>query len=203
MEDRLIENKAFRVILLGINEIVGENGLKSVLNYSGLTKYIDNLPPNDAEKGGTRISDVTRLEMAIEEIFGKQGSRAILLQVGRMIAREGLEANPDVAQAAKSAFSTMSEYDRVKTILTYAASTVTKQLDTETWVEEEGEDFLYKDKASTYCFGRNSDAPVCHPVDGFLAALVAWAVDNSGWKAKETTCMAMGEPQCTYRISKR
>jgi hypothetical protein len=44
VEDRLIENKAFRVILLGITEIIGANGLKSILKYSGLTRYIDAIP---------------------------------------------------------------------------------------------------------------------------------------------------------------
>jgi predicted hydrocarbon binding protein len=200
VEDRLIENKAFRVILLGLEEIVGENGLKSVLNYCGLTTYIDNIPPNDTEKGGPRISDVTKLDLAIEEIFGKQGARAILFQVGRMIAKWGLDANPDVAQTAQSAFTTMNEHDRAKTILAYTAHTVAQQLNTETWVEENGDGFFYKDKAASYCFDRKSDVPVCHPVDGFLAGLVAWAVGNNGWKAQETGCMAMGEPECTFRV---
>jgi predicted hydrocarbon binding protein len=202
VEDRLMENKAFRVILLGIEEIVGENGLKSVLNYSGLTKYIDNLPPNDTEKGGPRISESTRLDVAIEEVFGKQGARAILFQVGRMIAKWGLDENPDVAQAAQSAFSTMSERDRAKTILTYAANEISIQLNTETWVEEDGDDFLIKDKACTYCYGRTSDAPVCHPANGFWAGLVDWAVGNKEWRAKETSCTAMGEPFCTCRVYK-
>ncbi len=38
MEDRLIANKAFRVILLGIKEVTGDNGLKTLLNFSGLKK---------------------------------------------------------------------------------------------------------------------------------------------------------------------
>ena len=203
MEDRLIENKAFRVILLGVGEIVGKNGLKSVLNYAGLTKYIDHLPPNDSEKNGPCISEVTRLDVAIEEIFGEQGARAILFQVGRMQAKWGIDENPDIAAAAKSAMATMSEHDRAKTILTYTADTVSKQLDTETWVEEAETEFLYKDKAATHCFNRKSDAPVCHPVDGFLTGLVAWAVGNNGWKVQETTCMATGGTYCTYRISKK
>ena len=202
MEDRLIENKAFRVVLLGIEEIIGGNGLKSVLNYSELTKYIDNLPPNDTEKGGPRISEATKLEMAVEEVFGNQGARAILFQVGRMIAKQGLDANPDVAEAAQSAFTTMSEHDRAKTILTYAADAVSKQLNTETWVEEDGGCILVKDKAASYCFDRKSDMPVCHPISGFWSGLVDWAVGNKEWKAQETGCMAMGEPFCTCRVYK-
>ena len=202
MEDRLIENKACRVILLGVNEIIGKNGLKSVLNYTGLTKYIDNLPPNDTEKTGPKISEVAKLSEGIEEIYGKNGARAILLQVGRMQAKWGVEENPDIAKAAQTAMSQMSESDRAKVILNYTADTISKQLDTETWIEQDGDVYFYKDKSETHCFNRKSEVPVCHTAVGFLAGLVAWAVGNNGWKVEETGCMAMGEPMCTYRISK-
>jgi predicted hydrocarbon binding protein len=33
--------------------------------------------------------------------------------------------------------------------------------------------------------------------------LVARAVGNNEWKVEEIGCMSMGEPQCTYRVSKR
>ncbi len=201
MEDRPIENKAFRVILMSVIEIIGENGLKSVLNYSGLTKYIDTLPPNDSEKTGCHISEVTRMDEAIEEIFGQHGARAILLRVGRMQAKRGLDENPDIAQAALKGMSGMSESDRAKVILNYTADTLSKQLNTECWIEQEGDDFLYKDKAATHCFNRKSDVPVCHTGVGFLAGLVDWAVGSDGWKVEETQCGAMGEPFCTYRIS--
>jgi predicted hydrocarbon binding protein len=202
MEDRLIENKAFRVNLLALEEVAGENGLKSVLNFSGLAKYIGNFPPNDATKNGTHISDVTKLAVAIEEIYGKQGARAILFHVGTMNAKWGLEENPDVAEGARSAMASMSEHDRAKTILTFAADAVAKQFDTETWVEEDGDDILVKDRSASYCFDRTSDTPVCHPINGFWAGLVDWAVGNKEWKARETECMAMGAPHCTCRISR-
>jgi predicted hydrocarbon binding protein len=202
VEDRLIENKAYRVILLGIVEIVGENGLKSVLNYSGLTRYIDNLPPNDNEKTGPKISEVTKLSEGIEEIYGTRGARAILFQVGKMQAKWGIDENPDIAQQALAAMAGMSESDRAKVVLNYTAATISKQLNTETWIEQEGEVYLYKDKAATHCFNRKSEVPVCHTTTGFVSGLVAWAVGNNGWKVEETGCISMGEPLCTYRISK-
>ena len=202
MEDRPIENKAYRVILLGVIEIVGENGLKSVLNYSGLTKYIDNIPPNTNEKDVPMISEVAKLSEGIEEIYGIKGARAILFQVGRMQARWGVDENPDIAQKALAAMSGMSENDRAKIVLNYTADTISKQLNTETWIEQEGDVYFYKDKAATHCFNRKSDVPVCHTTAGFVAGLVAWAVGNNGWKVEETLCMAMGEPLCTYQIAK-
>jgi len=143
---------------------------------------------------------VAKLSEGIEAIFGKNGARAILLQVGRMQAKWGVEENPDIAKAALEAMSGMSEHDRAKTILTYTAHTVGQQLDAETWIEEEGDDFLYKDRAATHCFNRRADVPVCHTAAGFLAGLVVWAVGNTGWKVEETGCMAMGQPLCTYRV---
>jgi predicted hydrocarbon binding protein len=203
MEDRLIENKAYRVILLGVCEIVGENGLKSILNYSGLTGYIDSLPQNDNEKSGPEISEVSKLSEGIGEIYGTKGARAILFQVGRIQAKWGIDENPDVAQQAPAAMEGMSESDRAKVVLNYTAATISKQLNTETWVEQEGDVYFYKGKAATHCFNRKSDVPVCHTTTGFVNGLVAWAVGNNGWKVEEIGCMSMGEPMCTYRIEKR
>ena len=201
MDDRLIENKAYRVILLGVIEIIGENGLKSILNFSGLKKYINNLPPND-DKKETRISEVAKLSQGIEEVYGANGARAILFQVGRMQAKWGLEENAEIAQQAQASMTGMSESERAGVILNYTAVTIAQQLDTETWVEKEGEAYLYKDKAATHCFNRKSPSPVCHTTTGFLSGLVAWAVGGGGWDVEETECMAMGRPCCTYRISR-
>jgi predicted hydrocarbon binding protein len=202
VEDRLIENKAYRVILMGVIEIIGQNGLKSILNYSGLTKYIDTIPPNDSEKAGSTISEVARLSEGIEEVYGANGARAILFQVGRMQAKWGLEENPEIAKAAKGAMSGMSESERAKVILTYTADTISQQLNTHTWIEQEGDVYYYKDESATHSFNRKSTVPVCHTSTGFLSGLVEWAVENSAWKVEETECMSMGRPHCTYRISK-
>jgi predicted hydrocarbon binding protein len=202
MEDRLIENKAYRMVLLGIAEIIGENGLKSVLNFSGLAKYIDNLPPENDEKSGSRISEIARLCQAVDEIFGKRGSRVLLRQVGKRWAKWGLDINRDVAEAARTAMAGMSETERAKTMLNYTAAAISKQLDTEAWIEEDGGSFLFKDRAATYCFNRESDEPVCYTTEGFMAEIVAWAVGNLTWKVREESCMSMGEPYCLFRIFK-
>jgi predicted hydrocarbon binding protein len=203
MEDRPIENKAYRVILAGVSEIVGENGLKSVLNYAGLAKYIDNLPPKDTEKGGPLISEVAKLDIGIEEVFGKKGARAILFQVGRMQAKWGLEENPDIEKGAREGMAGMTDVERARIILNYTANAISKQLNTESRIEENGEVFLYISKAAAHCFGRESQTPVCYTTAGFVDGLVAWAVGGNTWKVEETGCMAMGEPACTFRISKK
>jgi predicted hydrocarbon binding protein len=203
MEDRPIENKAYRVILEGVSEIIGQNGLKSVLNFAGLAKYIDNLPPKDTQKGGPLISEVAKLDTAIEEVFGKQGARAILFQVGRMQAKWGLEENPDIEKGAREGMAGMSEVERARIILNYMANAISKQLNTESRIEEDGEVFLYNSKAAAHCFGRESTYPVCYTTAGFVDGLVSWAVGGNTWKVEETACMAMGHPFCTFRVTRQ
>ena len=45
-------NKAFRVILLAIDDVVGSHGTAAILRQAGLAQYIDNYPPSDSAYGG-------------------------------------------------------------------------------------------------------------------------------------------------------
>lgn len=51
--------------LMGIEEVLGANGLKAVLQSSGLDRYVDRMPPNDLESG-VRAREFSKLNEAIE-----------------------------------------------------------------------------------------------------------------------------------------
>lgn len=46
-EEKELVNRAFRVILLGVEDVVGKNGMAAVLRAAKLPQYIDNYPPSD------------------------------------------------------------------------------------------------------------------------------------------------------------
>ena len=46
-EHRPMPNAALRVLLEAIEEVMGPNGTKAVLNAGGLSQYIDNYPPKN------------------------------------------------------------------------------------------------------------------------------------------------------------
>jgi predicted hydrocarbon binding protein len=201
MEDRLITNKAFRVIVLGVQETTGNNGLNSLLNFSGLSKYIDNFPPDDLEIQDAWVSEATKLAKAIEDLFGSKGAKAILVQAGRMIGKWAISENPDVFKAILDSVSGKSGAEKAETILQLVAAAVSSQMNTKVWVERDGEIIYYKDETATYCFNRTSEEPICHVAAGFVYELVASQLPNSKVEVKETGCMAMNEPHCTYRVT--
>jgi predicted hydrocarbon binding protein len=202
MEDRLISNMTFRVVLLGIQDIIGQNGLKTILNHANLKNYLDNLPPNDHEKGKCRASEVAAVDRDVADIFGNNGSAAILFQVGRMQAKWGLEENPDTVTAARSLLAGKSEFDTAKTALELAAGVVAAETQSKAWVEVDGGEILYHIDENTHSFGITNDSPVCHVTSGFVTGIVQWATEKTDWIGKEERCMAQGAPHCTHRVKK-
>lgn len=202
MEDRYISNMTFRVVLLGIAEIIGQNGLKTILNYANLRKYVDELPPNDHEINRCLASEVALADSGVAEIFGKNGGAAILFQVGRMQAKWGLEENPDTVKAARGIFAGKSEDEIAQTALTLAAGVVAAETQCKAWVEADGADYLYHIDENTHSFGITSDTPVCHVTSGFVTGIVQWATGQHDWIGKEEHCMAQGAGYCTHRVRK-
>ena len=117
MEDRQITNKSFRVVILGIEDVTGENGLKSLLNFSGLSRFINTPPPDNLEIQDIKISDTTKLAMVIEEVFGKDGAKATLFRAGRMISKWSMSEYPDVFKAVADSTIGMSGIDKVEAVL--------------------------------------------------------------------------------------
>ena len=60
-------NQLYYMLLITAEEILGKNGLNSVLNYAGLQKFIGDYPPSDMEEihpSFTSQVSVTRREAA-------------------------------------------------------------------------------------------------------------------------------------------
>ncbi|MBN1881633.1 MAG: 4-vinyl reductase [Deltaproteobacteria bacterium] len=200
MEDRPVSNMTFRVMLLGISDIVGENGLRTLLRRTSLEKYRDNLPPSNENLEDCMVSEATRLDCAIEDIYGEKGAISILRQVGNMQAVWGIEENQAVAEALKQQFAGKSDIERATDILTITAAIISAQMDTTAWVEMENGALYYRDRSYVHCFDRTSGHPVCYVTEGFLMGLARWAAPNVRWRASEETCMAAGGDCCSFAV---
>ena len=199
-EDIYMTNIAFRTMMEGVEEIVGKNGLKTILNVAGLSQYIDNLPPANLEKGTAKISDCSKYENAIREIFGDKGAKAILFSVGAAQAIAGIEENKELAEATLKAFEGMDNVERIRIVLSTAAAGVSEQIGSEIVVTEDGDDFLYEDKLCNHCFGIKTTESICHTASGFVYALVRWATRKGNYDVTQIKCTGMGDESCIVRV---
>ncbi len=70
-------NKFALIMLKALEDVLGENGLKAILNLAHLPELIDNFPPDNLNKEFD-FSDVSAINQALEEIYGPRGGAGLL-----------------------------------------------------------------------------------------------------------------------------
>ena len=193
-------NKAFRVILLAIDDVVGPHGTAAILRQAGLAQYIDNYPPSDSAYGGHQLRYMSQINRALFDIYGRRGARAILQREGRGRARNGIEENGRVAGAPKLAAKLLPRRTKVKLTLDTAAREYSEQLGTHVSIAEEGDVFFWQDPQCGNCIDWQSEQPVCFTTVGFIHGLVAWILEDEDFKVEEVACRAAGAAACRYRV---
>jgi len=201
VEERELVNRAFRVILLGIEEVVGKNGMSAVLRTANLAQYIDNYPPSNTERGGHPLHYMSDINRALYEIYGMRGARAILYRVGRGRAKKAIEENATFANAVKMAVSLLPRRMKVKLALERISREYSQQMGTDVRVFEEGEFFFWEDAHCPGCIGWSSETAVCHTTAGFIFGVLAWGADDEDFKVQEVLCRAKGDAVCRYQIA--
>lgn len=199
MSDAELVNRAFRVILLGVEDVVGKNGMALLLRTAGLSQYIGNYPPSDTERGGHLAQYASRINHAVYDIYGARGARAILNRIGRGRARNAIEENAAFANAVKMAVSFLPRRMKVKLALDKISKEYSHQMGTRVRVFEESESFYWEDPLCG-CAEWLSPSPVCYTTAGFIFGVIAWGLGDEDFKVQEVACRAQGDAVCRYKI---
>lgn len=199
-EERPMPNAALRVLLEAIEDVMGENGTKAVLNAGGLGKYIDNYPPKNLEMEAT-FAQYGAAQQAVEDFYGPRGARAMLLRIGRATFQFGLRDQPAILGLAGIALKALPEKTRMKLILERMAKAAVDRVNQPTVVMEE-EDAYYFIVEQCPCKWRpEHDKPCCYVTVGVLMESMAWITGNM-YKVEEVACISNGAASCVYRIPK-
>ncbi|MBU7023281.1 MAG: hypothetical protein HXS40_03860 [Theionarchaea archaeon] len=204
-ETKKTDNFLMRCWLGTVQNIVGTNGLNSVLHYAHLEKYINNLPPdNDLLEIPTK--DAQNLFLSLYELFGKKGSRGLSLRVGREIARRVIEGRTGLVEAVLPAVRVAPEEKKIYFVLAKMVETGNKwftSLGSGPIIElQENEDYfliVHRDRFESE--GILSQEPVCGVYTGMLQFAVEWAAGHPH-EVKEIECRAMGCPADVFRVAK-
>ena len=201
VEARQKPNMMLRNLLTAVAEVLGENGLKAVLNAAGLQRFIDNYPPNDMELGVT-FADYGVVQQAVEDVVGPRGAKVILTRIGRATFRYALKEKPAVLGLAGLAFKALPTGARMKLVLASLARAATRDVNQPTDIEEHDDHFLFVVDECPCRWRGKKDKPVCFVTVGVLNGALRWATGKS-FKVQEVNCIAMGDDACRYRIDKK
>lgn len=204
-EGRKSDNIMMRIWLETIENIVGPNGLKAILNHAQLQKYIDNLPPDNDEME-IPLEDIKNLRLSLFELFGGKGAWGLQLRVGQKITYSFIEKRPGIAKATKIATSLLSETKKMRIALEHykkeAEQRISSSLDTSRYeLLEEKDYFLFIDRDNYMSEGVSSQTPICGVTVGNFQSMMEW-ITGHYHEVEEIECRAMGHSADVIKIWK-
>lgn len=194
-------NLIVRIYLEAIEEVMGTNGLKALLNMANMQHLIGNFPPANLSKEFD-FADFAHLNEAMEMMYGPRGGRALSLRAGRKAFDQGLKNFGAMVGVADKAFRLLPLKLRMKVGLGAMAKAFSTTSDQICYVEEKEDHFLYVIERCPVCWGRHADSPICHAALGIIQEGVNWGTGGMQFKIAEVTCIARGDPACNFVIPK-
>jgi predicted hydrocarbon binding protein len=196
-------NKFARIFLESIREITGINGLNTILNYSHLPEYVNQLPDDDLELAFD-FADFSKINQALEEIYGSRGGRGLALRVGRTTFDDVLKDYGEIAGVGDIDFKILPLQLKMVQGLKAMAKIFSEKSDQITTVAETDDAIIYTVERCPVCWGREkSDYAVCYYLVGLLQEGLCWVSGGKEFNIEETQCISLGDEVCEFTIQKK
>lgn len=192
-------NRMARIILLAMEEILGQNGTNAVLNLAHLSKYIHAYPPDNQDLV-VPFADIAALQAGLEAAYGPRAGRGMALRIGRACFKYGLrEFGPELG-LTDLAFRLLPLPVRLERGAHALASLFNELTDQKVWVEIDDEHIYWHIERCPLCWGRHVEGPACSLAVGLLQEALYWVSSGKTFQVEETSCIANGAPTCTIVI---
>jgi hypothetical protein len=190
-----------RLLITALEEVMGKNGLKALLNTRGLSVFIDNYPSESLERGFD-FTYFTGFHEALEDMFGPRGGRGLALRAGRVCFSQGLRNFGALSGVGDLAFKVLPLPMKLKVGFPALAQIFNNFSDQVVELQEKEDHYLYIIKRCPCCWKRKADKPVCYTATGVLQEGMRWVSGGLDFRVVETKCMAMGEDVCEFTCYK-
>jgi predicted hydrocarbon binding protein len=193
--------KMARVIMLGMEEVMGGNTLAGVLRLNSLEGIAQNYPPATNDRTFP-FETVSAIQTAFELAYGPRGGRGVALRVGRASFKYGLKEYGSMLGLTEMAFRLLSLSTKLNMGAKTFADLFNKHTDQKVRIEEQGNRILWHIERCPLCWGRKTDEPTCQLAVGLIQEALYWLSGGKVFNVEETDCMAIGSPVCTIVIDK-
>ena len=191
--------KMGRLILQGMEEVMGTSGVNTVLHLGSLDSIIENYPTTSSERTFS-FETVSALQVSLEMVYGPRGGRGVALRVGRSSFRYGLKEYGSMLGLTEMAFRLLPLPTKLRTGARVFADLFNKHTDQKVRVEETGNKIYWIIEHCPLCWGRTADEAICHLAVGVLQEALYWLSGGKVFSVEETACVARGDETCTIVI---
>jgi predicted hydrocarbon binding protein len=195
-------NKMGRIVLLAMEEVLGRSGVNAVLTMADLSPLINCYPPNNLDLV-FNFQDVSKIQSALEDLYGPLGGRGVALRSGRTAFKYGLREFGSRLGITDLAFRLLPLNEKLRTGLVAFANAFNRFSDQKVRLEETPDRIYWHIERCPLCWGRHTESPACHLAVGVLQEALQWVSSGKHFLVEETCCIAHGDPTCTIVIEKR
>lgn len=195
-------NKLGRIVLLALEEMLGDTGVSSMLHKAGLPHLVNNYPPNNLE-AGFPFGDLASIHQTLDALYGPRGGRGVALRAGRACLKYGMLEFGPIPGVSQQDFRLLSLTSKIKVGAQAFANTINQHSDQLLLFEESPEGFLWKIERCPVCWGRDTNSPCCHLLVGVLQEALYWLSCGRNFRVEEISCIAKGDNACTILIDRQ
>jgi predicted hydrocarbon binding protein len=194
-------NQMGRIIFQAMEEVIGHNGVNTILGLASFNRYVENYPPDNNELG-VPFEVVSGTMAALEEMYGPRGGRGLALRVGRASFQYGLRDFGPLFGLTDMTFRLLPLQTKLKVGANSFAEIFNKHSDQRVHVEHDEKHLYWHIDRCPVCWGRHTDVPVCYLAVGILQEALYWVSGGKFFHVEQTGCIASGDPSCTIVIDK-
>jgi len=194
-------NKIARLALITIEEVIGTNGLKTILNVAHLPEFIEALPPDNLERAYD-FADFSAIFGSLEEVYGVRGGRVLALRAGRSTFESGLRNFGALAGVGDQAFKILPRAVKIRLALPALAKVFSSTSDQLTTVQDMGDHYCYTIHKCPVCWGRQTDKPACNVANGLVQEALKWFSGGNEFRVTQSTARSCGDENCSFLVNK-
>lgn len=194
-------NRIARAFFSAMDDVMGPNGLSSLLSIVQMEAHLNHPPPDDLKRQFD-FASIAAINEALEEMYGIRGGRGMALRIGQSAFARGLKNFGAMQAVAHPAFRNLALPKRIDYGLQGLASILTNFSDQNSHVENNGDALLFVSDVSPFSWNRTSDKPVCHMMGGIILECLRWSSNGYEFYVREVECRANGHEHCMFRVNK-
>jgi hypothetical protein len=194
----LYPNSFVHHLLLSLEDVLGKNGVKAVLNIAGQSSMIDNYPPDDMTPG-VDIARYSSIIGSLDDLYGERGAQVLALKAGNVLFLETMKKVGDPLKVNSDGFIAKTIEEKVESALIMIQNYVAKTSISSIPRTADGQ-FLYITDKCPICYGRQTKTPRCYLTAGLLQAAIRYATGGLDFAVTQTKGHSCGDPTCDYVI---
>jgi hypothetical protein len=191
-------NNIARIYMVSMEDILGKNGLNTVLNLAGQSAFIGNYPPNNAERNFD-FASFSSISGTVENVYGTNAARMMAGRAGVAVFDQVVKDLGAPVEVQDPGYKDRPLAEKISTGLMFVRRMFSNTQNEPFKVLDNGH-YLYPVYKCPICWGRTTKEPSCFLIGSILQASVQWATGGMEINVKQTKAHSCGDETCDFEI---